>query len=174
MNFGQEWSHDPSVPLDSEEQLLVDYFDARSGLMFTDVDVAAPISESRPREVDLLRIPDPPVSRPSLYRYSTENHSTVAEVVEDQTVELIEIGPWGFEALGQILGKAEILRQEWNPQTIQLRLVINNSGPNSYSPEQDADSAAEAVFETYGVNLFHRFHGFIDWNDSGEEPCESE
>ena len=27
MNLGQEWSHDPSVPLDSEEQLLIDYFD---------------------------------------------------------------------------------------------------------------------------------------------------
>lgn len=165
MNLGQEWSHDPAEPLDSEEQMLVDYFDAKSGLMFTDVDVAEPVPESRPREVDLLRIPDPPDSHSGLYRYSAENHSTVREVAENQTVELNEIAPWGFDALGQILGKAEILRQEWNPQNIQLRLLINNSGPNPYSPERDPDPAAEAVFEKYGVNLFHKYHGFIDWDD---------
>jgi hypothetical protein len=166
MNLGQEWSHDPAEPLDSEEQMLVDYFDAKSGLMFTDVDVAEPVPESRPQEVDLLRIPDPPDSRSGLYRYSAENHSTVREVAEDHTVELNEIAPWGFDALGQILGKAEILRQEWNPQNIQLRLLINNSGPNPYSPERDPDPAAEAVFEKYGINLFHKYHGFIDWDDS--------
>jgi hypothetical protein len=168
MNLGQEWSHDPAEPLDGEEQMLVDYFDARSGLMFTDVDVTAPAPESRPRELDLLRIPDPPVSRSkeSIYLYGTGNQSFLQTLVENHTVELVEIAPWGFDALGQLLGKAEIFRQEWRPENIQLRLLLNSSGPNPYSPERDPDPAAEAVFEKYGVNLFHRYHGFIDWDDS--------
>ena len=144
------------------------HFDAKSGPMFTDVDVTEPAPESRSRELDLLYLTDSSISRSKygIYLYGTGNQSTLQTLVEDHTVELIEIGPWGFNALGQLLGRAEIFRREWQPKNIQMRLLINDRGLNPYSPERNPDPAAEAVFAKYDVNLFHGYHGFINWDDS--------
>jgi hypothetical protein len=59
---------------------------------------------------------------------------------------------WGFYALGQIIGKAEIINKYWPPKEVQKTLITSKL--TKFHPEINPDPPTEEVFKKYNVSIF--------------------
>lgn len=147
MSLGEPWTPGEKGQRSNEDDLLAAYFDQRDGLLFTEVNVAYIGNGGVQRRIDAIRVPNPPRGDAGAYNYGSKNRRTIWNLIENHTVELIEVHGWSFHLFGQLLGKADIVRNEFDPHDVRLTAIPTNR-------EADfSDPPTEAVFEKHGIDV---------------------
>jgi hypothetical protein len=150
--FERPWS--PGDVSEREDDHLVRYHERRGGLLFSEVNVAHPVPGSRQRRLDGVLFPDPPEGLDGdAYHYTPSNRAGIRDLLRDRTAELIEVHAWGFYGFGQLVGKAAIVENEWNPEAVQKVFIPDNDGRSPYYPDENPDPATEAVFDQFDVDV---------------------
>jgi hypothetical protein len=152
MEFERPWS--PGDTSESEDAHLEAYHEQRGGLLLVEVNVAYPVTGSRQRRLDGILFPNPPQNRDGeAYHYTSSNRPLIRELIQSRTAELIEVHSWGFYGFGQIVGKAHIVQDEWNPADIRKVFIPDNNARGPYYPDENPDPATEKVFDDFGVDV---------------------
>jgi len=152
MEFERPWS--PGDTSESEDAHLEAYHEQRGGLLLVEVNVAYPVTGSRQRRLDGILFPNPPQNRDGeAYHYTSSNRPLIRELIQSCTAELIEVHSWGFYGFGQIVGKAHIVQDEWNPADIRKVFISDNNARGPYYPDENSDPATEKVFDDFGVDV---------------------
>lgn len=152
MEFDRPWS--PGDTSESEDEHLAAYHEQRGGLLFAEVNVAYPVTGSRQRRLDGVLFPNPPHNHDQeAYHYTPSNRPYIRELIQNHTAELIEVHSWGFYGFGQIVGKARIVQNEWNPANIRKVFIPDNNARGPFYPNEDPDPATEDVFDEFDINV---------------------
>lgn len=147
MSLGEPWTPGSKGYRSNEDDLLAKYFERKDGLLFTEVNVAYLGNGGVQRRIDAIRVPNPPRGDSGAYNYGSRNRRTIWNLIENHTVELIEVHRWGFGLFGQLLGKAGIVRNELDPHNPRLTAIPTNRKPGF------SDPPTEAVFGKYDINV---------------------
>lgn len=79
-----------------------------------------------------------------MYSYGRANREKIWEFIENHPVETIEVHDWGLDVFGHCLGKAAIIKQEFDPPAVD-RTVIVADGPSD-------EPAVEQVYDAFRVD----------------------
>jgi len=150
--FEKPWT--PGDISESEGEHLLDYHKSRGGLLFTEVNVAYPVTGSRQRRLDGVLFPNPPDEFDTdAYHYTSDNRSSIKSLIGTRVAELIEVHSWGFYGFGQIVGKSRIVEREWDPHDIRRVFIPDNNVRNPYYPNEKPDPATESVFDDFDITV---------------------
>ena len=146
MSFVNKWKvADGPSPRESER--LFQYYNEKGGLFFKEFNTTQGI-EGRPRSIDAIRFPE---LETGIFK-AQGNYTAIKELIETSLVELVEVHKWGFYALGQLIGKEELVKKYWNPKEIRKVLItVNLSG---FHPETKPDPPTEEVFQKFDVSIY--------------------
>lgn len=151
-SFERPWT--PGDVSEREDKQLAEYHEHRGGLLFTEVNVAYPVSGSRQRRLDGVLFPNPPDGHDGgAYHYTPANRPEIRELMQHCVSELIEVHSWGFYGFGQLVGKAAIIENEWKPADVRKVFIPDNDGRSPYYPDETSDPATEAVFDEFDVDV---------------------
>lgn len=146
MDFYNEWEVEDGYS-SKEARKLKQYFDEKRGLIFTQFNTTQGV-EGKLRSLDAIRFPN---QEKEIYK-AKGNYENIAQLIEEQTVELIEVHKWGFYRFGQLIGKSEIVKKYWNPK--RIKKVLITLSPTTFQPEKNPDPPTEEVFEKFGITVF--------------------
>ncbi len=136
-------------PSDTEDRLLEKYWKREGGLLFTEFSVTKGM-DGRSRRVDAIRFPNPPVKEEAYC--SKGNYDIIRQIIQRHEVELIEVHEWSFHAFGQVVGKAGIVKNRWNPYEVNKTVIPTNSR-KSYYPNNERDEPTHEVFDKFGIEV---------------------
>ncbi|MEF8893119.1 hypothetical protein [Halodesulfurarchaeum sp.] len=129
----------------SENIPLEQYADEQGGLLIATVNVSLRVEGPGNRYVDGIRVIDPPEGEGEKYDYhKLPNNKPVWDLLSNHRIELIEVHNWGLQVLGDCLGKAAIIENEFAPVEVKKTVIVNTGQPN--------EPAVEEVYEDYGVD----------------------
>ena len=128
-----------------ESKPLQQYWEENGGLLFTEFNTTYGL-KGMMRALDAIRFPK--LER-GAYR-STGNYETIANLIKNYEVELIEVHGWGFYGFGQLIGKSEIVQKYWEPKKVSKVLITINP---KYDSKRNPDSPTLEVFEKFSIKV---------------------
>ena len=129
-----------------ESKPLQQYWEENGGLLFTEFNTIYDL-KGMSRALDAIRFPN--IER-GAYR-ATGNYETIANLIKNNEVELIEVHSWGFYGFGQLIGKSEIVQKYWEPKKVSRVLITINP---KYDSEKNPDLPTLEVFKKFGIKVY--------------------
>jgi len=134
-----------------ENKLIKKYYEKKGGLVVTEVNVTDGIKDSRQRRLDAVRFPG---EKDRIIEYSDIGREKVSDLFESEEAELIEVHNWGFYVFGQLVGKEEVLKENWRlKETRKVLLVDNGASGGSYKSQFSRDEATHEIFDKYNIEV---------------------
>jgi hypothetical protein len=146
MSFINNWKVDDGPSLRESEKLF-QYYQEKGGLVFREFNTTQGI-EGKPRSIDAIRFPELEIG----IHTARGNYNEIRPLIENHTVELIEVHKWGFYGFGQLIGKKEIVKKYWNPK--EMKMVLITANLTNFHPETKPDPPTEEVFKKYGISIY--------------------
>lgn len=145
MGYLNKWKIEDG-PSPRESERLWQYYQANGGLFFREFNTTKYL-EGRTRSIDAIRFPN----LESGFYKAQGNYLQIKEIIQEQPVEVIEVHKWGFYALGQLIGKAEILEKYWSPKDVSKVLIMSNL--TSFHPASKPDPPTEEIFKKHNISI---------------------